>query len=268
MVAARLPLLSAFAGGCLCTAVLVALGRTEDREADVPAPRGGTVQSHDVTAPPSRAATPDPTHVASLEPSTTSAAKPQREPAPRADDVAEASPPGDSVADVLARLEAGYRERLIAKEPPTDVATSAVPAVTAPAPTAAPVTLAAGRPQDGTPAAAPAPTALAAVPVATAAAAAPPSVAADAAQVKDHDARERERDLYLASLYRAEAYQRQQLVVLQYLELLSQSRALPPESSPRAPRSLATRRSPSFSFPLTNPDNPWGFDLPPTVLVK
>jgi hypothetical protein len=59
----------------------------------------------------------------------------------------------------------------------------------------------------------------------------------------------------------------QQLAILQYFQLLAlppQTRFSTPAQSPRG----GTRHVRPYSFPLTNPDNPWGFDFPPTVLVK
>jgi hypothetical protein len=60
----------------------------------------------------------------------------------------------------------------------------------------------------------------------------------------------------------------QQIAVLQYLQLLAQ-----PPHGPVAPHALARRGGTNrhvrpFSLPLTDPNNPWGFDFPPTVLVK
>ena len=56
------------------------------------------------------------------------------------------------------------------------------------------------------------------------------------------------------------------LVLLQYMQLLSLSpyAQLPAGARPRG----TTRRPQPFPTALTNPDNPWGFDFPPTVLVK
>ena len=67
----------------------------------------------------------------------------------------------------------------------------------------------------------------------------------------------------------------QQLALLQYMQLL----ALTPGARVAAPgvgfaptastpRRGVPRRPAPFSTSLTDPNNPWGFDFPPTVLAK
>jgi hypothetical protein len=183
---------------------------------------------------------------------------------------------------VLARLEAEYRERVAAArsagapsaDEPPPVGAAAAPSAIAVAP---PVAVAPSAVALPTPAAAP----TAVAPPAVAQPVAPPAVVApaepspvfaavamperreDSAQEADRAAR----DLYIANLYQMEAYQRQQLAILGYMELLSQSSSGSVSAPSRAP-GRSSARSPSFTFPLTNPNNPWGFNLPPTVLAK
>jgi hypothetical protein len=62
----------------------------------------------------------------------------------------------------------------------------------------------------------------------------------------------------------------QQLALLQNIQLLALSpygRSTGLAVPAHAPRGT-TRRAPPFATSLTNPDNPWGFDFPPTVLAK
>jgi len=84
-----------------------------------------------------------------------------------------------------------------------------------------------------------------------------------------------QQNTYLGEVHQGDVYLlQQQLALLQYLQLLGLS-ASPQLTSPahrprdaRTHRGMVTRRPSSFSFPLTDPNNPWGFDFPPTVLVK
>jgi hypothetical protein len=262
MLARHLHLLSAFAGGCVTTVVLVVVVlRAGGGAPPGPAERAPAPREDEVVLTPADATSSAPDVAPLPEPTPAKAAQQYATP-PAPHDDGEAAERGDSVADVLARLEAGYRERMSAVERPTppltDDTTSDAATAEPTAPPRASAALAAAAPP---PAAAAPPAAAGPEPISVLAAAAD-------AQKREDRARELERELYLASLYRAEEYQQRQLVVLQYLELLAQSRSGTPVPSPRAPRNVTARRSPSFSFPLTNPDNPWGFDLPPTVLAK
>jgi hypothetical protein len=183
---------------------------------------------------------------------------------------AEAEETGRSLAEVLASLEAEYR-----KAAPTTPVAPARPGESEPV--AAPQVLVSNAPVATV---APLPSATV-TSVSTSAAlspAAPPTVTRPVAalpptedtrarpEAPDPDPDRRLRDAYIASIYEAELYRQQQLALLQYLALISQSR----ESGRLAPapsRPLP-RPSPTFSFPLTNPNNPWGFQFPPTVLAK
>lgn len=77
-------------------------------------------------------------------------------------------------------------------------------------------------------------------------------------------------NVHQGDLLQVQQLQLQQLAILEYLELLARSSQHPSSSSGRAqaPGSAPTRRPRPFSMALTNPDNPWGFEFPPTVLVK
>jgi hypothetical protein len=266
MVATRLHLLSAFAGGCLCTAVLVVVWRGS---ADAPtAPKDRTESTPSLDSPPSPV----------VEPSSPAAdavalAAPKAEPTEVARLPAPPPEPGRSVAEVLARLEEAYREGMTAaapREAPTEERETEPRPAEAPPGSSRPATAVARTvPSAATastaPAAAPLPTTL----ESTAAPSAPTGVlSVNDARPRRDPADDVKRDVAIA-VYQAEEYQRRQLLILQYLELLSQqSRDGDVAPPPRASRPGTTRRSPAFSFPLTNPDNPWGFDLPPTVLVK
>jgi hypothetical protein len=268
MLAKRWHVLTAFAGGCVSTVLIVVVWRADGGIAE-PREERDRAPVHETVVPKE----PEP-RVAAVEPvpvpPPTADAKAAGEPAPES---------GRSVAEVLAQLEVEYRERVLAAraagapsagEPLPVGATPAPSAIAvAPAVAVAPpaVTLPTAAPAVAPPAVAPpvAPPAVVAPaePSPVFAAVAMPERREDPAQAADRAAR----DLYLANLYQMEAYQRQQLAILGYLELLSQSSSGNVTSTPRAP-ARSSSRSPSFSFPLTNPNNPWGFNLPPTVLAK
>jgi hypothetical protein len=266
MLAKRWHVLTAFAGGCLSTVLLVVVWRGEEGALDRADGRDRrTEEREDVVATPPAAS------VAAVEAATVAVPTPAARAA--GEPTAES---GRSLAEVLARLEAEYRERLVAvpsrpapaNDEPQPVA-PAVPAI-APAPTAvavpSTVAVAAPAPEVAAPPAVAAPAARAAPP--SEPSPVPAAVAMPTRDERTDDADRAARDLYLANLYQMEAYQRQQLAILGYLELLSASssgKAAPPPGVPVRPN---TRRSPSFSFPLTNPNNPWGFNHPPTVLAK
>lgn len=63
----------------------------------------------------------------------------------------------------------------------------------------------------------------------------------------------------------------QNLTVVQYLDLVGRTlEAGRPYPTPaiRGTASPPTQKGPPWPGALTNPDNPWGFDFPPTPLVK
>jgi hypothetical protein len=80
----------------------------------------------------------------------------------------------------------------------------------------------------------------------------------------DADAR---RSIQVNNAYQNALFLNQQITVLQYIQL-----ALPTAFGGQAfartdPRALAPRTT-RFPTSLTNPDNPWGFNFSPPVLVK
>jgi hypothetical protein len=272
MLAKRWHLVSAFAGGCLCTGLLVVVLH-DDQSTPAPSAReqGASTAAPVELTPPSATTLDQPSEDAATAPTGTAVVAAPAPPVDPAD-------AGRSVAEVLAQLEASYRaglapppsvvEALQALAPPAAVTPPPSPAPAAPSALAvAPPQPAAGAP--GSAAATPAPVAPSASAVAVALADAPTPLAPSAAQPLAEDREARERAAYLASALQFELYQQQQLAMLQYLALIAQTSPPPPQgpsgqASPRFP----PRRSPSFNFPLTNPSNPWGFDLPPTVLAK
>jgi hypothetical protein len=277
-----MPLLSVFVVGCLSGAALLSIWRGDSQA--VPSSRLGAdpriVEAPPLAAPSSEHATrEDATDARVTEPR--APANGHRDgmkaPSPKDEEIAAESPaePGSSVADVLLSLEAAYRQGLEAARaaepatapvpvlPQATAAISAAPAAVAPAAPAAPAT----------PAVAVAPTA----PVAPAAipppVSAPPIEAAPALATRETV---RLRDVHVGDVHQSnsvstvnhgDVYLLQQLAILQNLQLYGLSpygRATAPAHTPRG----TTRRAPPFPTSLTNPDNPWGFDFPPTVLVK
>lgn len=280
MLAKRIPFLLVFAGGCLSGAVLIGFVGAAPERAAAPkravnldrAPAGATQTAeggeHDGEV--HRAA---PELVVSPPHDAEGAAS-------------ESSPEGSSLAEVLARWEATYRAGLVAArapEPaplpvaaPPPATESASPVVNA-VPVAAPPAVAQPLP-------APPALAMAAPPVL--AVTAPPAgvLAPDPAPVIASREEPRPRDIHvgdvnhvtIGSVHLGDVVQvQQQLALLQYMQLL----ALTPGArvaapgvgfAPAAPtpRRGGPRRPAPFSTSLTDPNNPWGFDFPPTVLAK
>jgi hypothetical protein len=273
MLARRLPLLWVFAGGCLSGAALIHFWRG-DAEVILP-PAQAMIE---------RAATPPPLATASAQAPAVSPEAVSATPAgPEHTDDVSASPPeqGHSVAEVLARLETEYRQGLVAGTPAGAV--SAVRDDVAPAATAAP------QPAPGPE---PAPAVIAAVPPAPTHEAAvrelpareEPSVALVAAvTTATPPAAVHVSNVDIGAVHIGDVHQNTQvsyvqqndayllhLALLQNLQLLALSpyaRLSPPASPAHRPNGT-TRRPPAFPSSLTNPDNPWGFDFPPTILAK
>jgi hypothetical protein len=288
MLAQRLPPLWVFAGGCLSGALL--LSWWHEDAASTAARRATPLEPPaEVAELPSAAPLPavsDATEATSAQP----AAPPHSETgttpgAERGHDTStsdargvkdgnDAAHPdagtesGSSVAEVLARLEAAYRQN----QPPTpapQTLPSAAPAVTtAPAVTPpAPVAVAAAP-------VAPPPAAVAPTPAPTivylpqvAAVAAPASVPADAPSHAADSAASRPSNVSIGTLHQGDVYQvQQQLALLQYMQYLplmpyAGYGTAPYAASPHAPRQAPPRRVP-YPTTLTNPDNPWGYDFP------
>lgn len=305
MSAIRLPLLYAFAGGCLSNALLFGVWRAAGT------PSGpSAAQTHTQ----SRAAVLVPTAIVSppVEPATDlvapqasgqaqdAATEPGSGQPARAVTVAEAAPAGSSVSDVLMRLEEAYRARLSAraetepasappapvaelqrgKESPRGLAAEPLPPVMPIVSNVTPVV--ASMPAVPPPvAAAPAALSTAVLPPASAAPAAalpasePPQLAALPAAAGPDTSHPTEihygdvnQNTYVTNVRQGDVYQiqLQQLVLLQYLQQL----AVP--SGQAAPgRHLAGAghpRSAPFPSGITNPDNPWGFHFAPPNLVR
>jgi hypothetical protein len=274
-----MPLLLVFAGGCLSGAVLIGFMREQPESARAPKPMKAW-EGRAVTlahASDSRDGDDGATSAMPAEPEVGTASPKSIEPSD-----GDAPEAGDSLAEVLARLEATYREGLT----PSRVAPATPPSApdhVAPALAAAPVSsaVAAAAPVAAAtrPVELPAPTPKSVhVPVQPAPALeneAPRVVAsrdeAPARNVHVGDVN----NVNIGSVHLGDVVQVQQLALLQYMQLL----ALTPGAgiaAPRAgrvppahaPRRQLPRRPPPFSTSLTDPNNPWGFDFPPTVLAK
>lgn len=297
MLANRLPLFWAFAGGCLSGAVLIASWRAN---ADTDSKRS---DSHAQPLTPMFVAPVAAAEAASEAPSPLQAAPAKQDAEPA--DSAAPSEQGSSLADTLARLEQSYRDVLATAPQPTH------PRPATDAPLEAPDTLPPTKRDEATPAAqdattsavaaappavppppsvAPVAVALAPAPNTPSVTAAPPAdyapialAAAEPApqQVVMGDA---QHNVFIGGANQGNVYQmQQQLVMLQYMQLMapyammSPYRGRAPVGRMRAPtaptaaqRASAAAYSATSAFPtsLTNTDNPWGFDFPPTVLVR
>lgn len=310
MVRWRLPLLWAFAGGCVSGAVLVGVWRVE-----AATPPASTRQARASTALVANGAEPRQAPPSNAPPWSAQSANGADHTVGR-DGTAlvehdelgggVVAEPGRSVADVLTRLEAAYREGLHV-DAPVDARTAA-PSVESvqPAPTAEATADSAERAQDVPAVAgvtvagvtvAPAPVQAATpepAPVAVARVGEPAKRGSDAAPepLADPHAKSESvlalnaaappaasvvQNVYVGSVHQGDVVQVQQLAVLQYMQLLALSQVgLAPVSAPLHPKQVrsvspaapAARRAPAFPSSITNPDNPWGFDFPPPVLAK
>lgn len=312
MLAKRLPLLSAFAVGCLTSAALIGFWRTSGA-APSPAVHHG---ARDRTSEPLVAANAAPSAISDQ-------AHPDRAPAPEATldhgpagvepptqpssgdtSVGSLAEPGSSVVDTLAHLEAAYRQALAVADlrdtapsaPPAPAPPGAGPSVADREPAAPPPAIEPPPPpssepspqrrparaeaavavadtpappkstlQADTAAVPPEPPPLPPSPWANAANAfAPP----DAAPPRDAYAADTRPNVYIGNINQGDVYQVQQLAILQYIQLLAPMAAAGNAFPGRAPRGVSARRPTPFPSTLTNPDNPWGFDFHPPVLVK
>ena len=255
-----LPLFSAFLGGCLFTAAVIGFGGSERRSRAVtPSERSANM------------------FVSALEtePESESEIHPHSASAQVVDDAGSAEEMGSSVADVLARLETAYRK--VSVEPTTEASAAPVAAVPVTAPSATP------EPAPSTAASAvaavlaTAPVNAAAVP--ESATATEPAAGTEPAAVTEPApatyVAELHADIRVGDVNQGDRYPVEELVVLQYLQLLALSSYAglsvpPPRAHPpvRAPRLRQPART---AFPITaipNPDNPWGYNFPPPALVK
>jgi hypothetical protein len=287
MSAIRLPLLCAFAGGCLSNAVLFGLWRgaegdwaakQQQRSHNVVELVTAASAAPSIAQPRELAAT---TIVGHGHDAATEAA-----PTPAASDLDSVgpTPAGSAVSDVLTRLEAAYRESVAARAPaqassrqehspaaaPADgavAATEAAPSV--PPPPVAEVIPAApvGPPVAATEARTATPAAFApqVVPdtLAPQVAALPTFAAPDApppTEIRYGDVNitnVREGDVYLIQM--------QQVAMLQYMQLLGMSSGVAAQG--RHVGGAGHQRG-TLSSGIINPDNPWGFRVAPPNLVR
>jgi len=284
MSAIRLPLLCAFAGGCLSSAVLFGIWHAGGGEA-APTPQPRDRHAELVVAPKVQevdvdtASSPAPAEPARVEAVNRGSDTKSDEPAPSvAQDVANAAPtPGSSaVSDILTDLEAAYRQRLIA------AARAEAEAAPAPAPVAANVASAlAEPPREVAPRTlAPVVPAVAPVSVPVAPAAPPPSAPPPVEPPAIVAQNDRPRDVHfgdvnqntynITNVRQGDVYVTQQLAMLQYLQLLGTTPNAGLAQPTHLPRGIVQRPTQQFrQFPstLTNPDNPWGFNFAPPNLV-
>lgn len=298
MGATRLPLLCAFAGGCLSGVVLLLGVWRAETAAAIPAQKQLARSNELLAAAIAASNAGQRRELAPREPVSAEAparmAEVSAEP-PASKDTPELAsaaptPAGSAVSDVLMDLEAAYRKRLVAAapadapaapEPPPTPAPSAIVAaepprsvVAPPAPVAVVVAVAAS------PAVAPAEVAPPA-PVAAGFAASAPAVPAPPALVAQNDARSPDihygdvnQNTYITNVRQGDVYvMQQQIAMMQYMQLLGAAGVVQPAHSHfgrgMAPRAVPQAAPQYRQFPstLTNPDNPWGFNFAPPNLV-
>jgi hypothetical protein len=282
MLAKRLPLLLVFAGGCLCGAVVIAF-LPNDGEAVAPAavPRLTEARQQEAVAPVEQDAQTETQAVVAPARSNAGARAPAQEPLEPSGSEAEAE--GNSVADVLGRLEAEYRKGQSVPVVATPVASAVgeAPTAVAPAPAAAAPAQVAVAPVAPAPVAASVAPAVAPAPVAPpapiAAATLPARPAAepglarhDALRPSDPAAANTPRNVHLENLHQGDVTQvQQQLALMQYFQVVTLPGEARASSAPQDRRRATARRAPqpSLHAPM-NPDNPWGFAFPAPVLVK
>jgi hypothetical protein len=318
MLAKRLRTLSIIAGGCLSGAVLIVVWQSEPRTTTDRAPSRDSALSlaspSEADTAPAREAGPG-SSARNAHEEADSGETPSAKHAPtpsRNEGVAEAptAESGQAVSDVLAHLEAAYRQQLAAV-PATgsDAATgnrTLAPATTDPQSIAAAQTAAAivpasapvaPAPVQAAPARADAPVAVAAptplpAAVPTVALAAPavvaPAVAAPApaaplpaapavaipgatSPLATAPGVAPTQNVSVGSIHQGDTYHVQQVAVMQYVPMFM---PFPypgygyPQSQPTHTRSMQPKRVP-YPTTLTNPDNPWGFNFPPSLeMVK
>ena len=299
MSAIRLPLLCAFAGGCLSNALLFGLWRTADSAGASSAKQQH--RSHNVvelvaaaTAAPSVeqpsdlvvADAADRGHAATTDAVSTQAAQ----------DVDSAGPPpaGSAVSDVLTQLEAAYRARVATSAPAQTAATQEHSSAAAPADNSVAAAepargVAAQPPAEVVPAISPVAIAAAIEPRAIAPAAVAPQVAAVAPQVAAvapqvaavpvvavQDAPspteihygDVNQNTYITNVRQGDVYliqMQQQVAMLQYMQMLGMSSGV---AAPARRAGGAAPQRARFPSGITNPDNPWGFHFSPPNLVR
>ncbi len=286
MSALRLPLLYAFAGGCLSSALLFGVWRA-GAESGAAAAKQRRSPPLELVASAASAATAAPRAEQQQGPVVDVATEHDRvqaeEPTPQATQPADnrgTELAGSAVSDVLTDLEAAYRARVAAAAPARASSTQEHAVAVAPPDNAIAVTE--SSPVSASPPAAmvipivPAPTAPPAptvAPVALAPAAALPEPPAAPAFAPQDDPRPTEvhigdvnQNTYITNVRQGDVYQiqMQQLVMLQYMQLLGMSPGL---AAPARHGRGAGARAVPFTSTITNPDNPWGFKFAPPHLV-
>ncbi len=263
MDAKRWSLLWAFVGGCLSSAALISWRAESDETARSPAPRD--LASHLESSLPPRAKLTE-SAAAPVEAVTPDvpAAPVDSEVAGKASDEA-----GNSLADVLARLEADYRERL-------KPAPRAEPAVAEPVPVqsaavAEPPVVSVAAAQPPTPA--PAPVVAAAEPPSALTAAEPAPERVVYVRDERASAVDDSQERLAAQMQEVVALQQvallQQIALMQYLQLVAPAAAAPVAVSVPAQRRVPRGRPGIFATSSFGSATPaWGFSLQPTVLVR
>lgn len=282
MSAVRLSLMSAFAGGCLCSAVVFGLWQVAEgasaSEAKQPrrSQRAVAVATAATAAPLVVDSPPPPAVSVATEPAHAGKAEPATSEASAALDNSGPAPAGSAVSDILMGLEAAYRARVGARAEPAPVPAASAIAAVEPAPAAVAPPLAA--PPIAAPPVAPVvpvavPVAVAAPPDVRTAALAPAAVAplpAYAAPSAPAPSTVHYGDVnqntYITNVRQGDLYliQMQQLAMLQYMQMMGASSGI------AAPPRFVGGGGGHQRFPsgITNPDNPWGFQFSPPNLVR
>ena len=302
MSAIRLPLLYAFAGGCLSTAILFGVWQAgaESGAAAVKQQQLQQQRAHHVElasaslVAPSEESRPAPANDIADREANTAAEPAAAQARPDSDSAGPSAANSAAVSDVLTRLETAYRERVASSAPlppatteqpsarsapPPDSAAPAMPEPSAPsvaalAPVEAapppPVSVAAA--EVAPPAPVPIPAAPTAAPNPPVAPTEPPQYAAspafappDAPPPTEIHYGDVNQNTYITNVRQGDLYvvqMQQQLAMMQYLQLLGMSGA----AAARNGRGPAARQI-SFPSTITNPDNPWGFNFKPPHLV-
>ena len=284
MSAIRLPLLCAFAGGCLSNALLFGLWRTADGAGASSAKQQHRSQNVELMT--TTTVAPGVAHPSELVAATAAEhghdAATEAAPTPAASDLDSAgpTPAGSAVSDVLMQLEAAYRARDAARAPaqssPTQEHVSAAAPVDNAVAAAESAREVSAQPVAEVVPAIPAVTVAAAItPAAVAPAAVAPQVAAVPA-VAAQDAPlpsaihygDVNQNTYITNVRQGDVYLiqvQQQLAMLQYMQLLGMSSGL--AAPARHVGGIGHQRA-AFPSGITNPDNPWGFHFAPPNLVR
>jgi len=286
MLATRLRMLSVFAGGCLSGSVLIVFWRGDAEPSASSTRRAETPSEPAVATALAEGQRPADVEASPHDEEAAPAPSPPTPP-PAAEHSADATEPGRAITDVLAHLEAAYRQKLaeapastatgsatapdapsassaLAQAPPGEAAAreppaaAALVAVVGPAVPAAPAPVAPPSAYARPPAAAvAAPVAAAQNPVLPATnpavAAAQPAVVPPVGVLPQN--------VHIGDTHNGNTYQVQQII--QYVPMYTPwayGGGYVPPAAP-TPRGGGQKRVP-YPSTLTNPDNPWGYDFP------